>query len=84
MLKIANIIDGQQNLVAPTVYIEGVEFENDDLSVYYSLEDTNLEWLSDDKYLFDNMFYLSVGDQTYKENLLSIKQKNIYTAASAS
>ncbi len=77
MLKIANIIDGQQNLVAPTVYIDGVELENDDLTVFYSIEDAALQWLADDIYLSDNMFYLSVGNQNYKETLLSLKKKNI-------
>ncbi len=73
MLKIATIQDQEQNLITPTVYIDGVEFENDNIDVYYSLYDQNGSWINNKQVLENLNFYLYVGDQVSIEKLSSVK-----------
>lgn len=71
MLKVATVEDASQNLIAPSVYIEGVEKENGSYIIHYSLTDTNNSWITNPDVLNRLSVYISDGTITEKRLLLT-------------
>lgn len=59
------------NKVAPTVFIESVDLEDNKATVYYSFENTN-NWISNNAILDSTDLYLGIADQTSKKNLRNV------------
>jgi hypothetical protein len=77
MLKVATIEDSSQNLIAPSVYIEGVEKENGSYTIHYSLTDTNNSWITNPDVLNRLSVYISDGTITEKRLLLASTTTNV-------
>jgi len=69
MFTVATINDSSQNLIAPSVYIDGVEKENNTYKIHYSLVDNNNSWMNNEDILSNLSVYISDGISTEKRLL---------------
>lgn len=76
MLKVAIIENPTQNIIAPTVYIDGVDKENGTYKVHYSLKDPTNAWITNSDILNHLFVYVSDGVTTEKRLLLTSATAN--------
>ena len=69
MFTVATVNDPSQNLIAPSVYIDGVEKENNTYKIHYSLVDNNNSWMNNEDILSNLSVYISDGVSTEKRLL---------------
>lgn len=86
MLKVASIQDPQKNIIAPSIYIDGVEREGSYYTIHYSLMDdananTNnakpASWMSNQEVLNSLSVYISDGITTEKRLLNTLYAANV-------
>lgn len=77
MLKVAQIEDSTQNLIAPSVYLDGVEKEKNSYKVYYSVVDNNNSWITDEKVLNSLSIYITDGINVEKRLLKDLVSSNL-------
>lgn len=69
MLKVANIEDPLQNIIAPSVYIDSVILEKNYATIHYSLIDNNNSWMTNNEILDKFFVYVTDGLSTEKRLL---------------
>ena len=70
-LEVFSPQESSLNKVAPTVFIESVDLENNFATVYFSFENSN-NWASNNSILNETELYIGVADQVIKKSLRNV------------
>lgn len=77
MLKVAQIEDTTQNIIAPSIYIDGITIENGYRTINYSLVDNRNDWMTNQQILNELKVYITDGFTTEERLLKSVFSSNV-------
>lgn len=75
-LEVADITEDSLNIVAPTVFVDSVELNGSFAKIFFSLENDESNWITNNATLNSYSLYMNVADQSKSALLASIKNSS--------